>query len=68
MKSFFPSGMDFGMETGLEEAEVEFGERETGLFTLSFPVKQLDSRPAKNWNRNRKELHFLPYLGIYSLL
>jgi hypothetical protein len=30
--------MDLGMETGLEETELEFGERDTrGLLTLSFP-------------------------------
>lgn len=36
-------------------------------YTVIPPVKQVDSRLAKNWNGNGKELKFLPWVSILTV-
>lgn len=53
------------MEAGFEEAEMKSRDRyKMTVHPVIPPVKQLDSRLAKNCDGNRIELHSLPWVSI----
>lgn len=61
---------DLDMETEFEEAamnEVWRDRHKMTVYTVIPPVKQVDSRLAKNWNGDRKELKFLPWVSILTV-
>lgn len=59
--------MHLEIETEFEEGamnEVWRDRHRMSVYTVIPPMKQVDSRLAKNWNGDRKEFKFLPWVSI----